>query len=93
MTYLAENEKTPDHLAWGFGSSGGKTRTYDLWVMSPTSYQLLHPAILRHKSRTNRVKNQINCKPYGNTGVNPYFSKPDFVHGSRRRIITGREGI
>jgi hypothetical protein len=26
-------------------SSGGKTRTYDLWVMSPTSYQLLHPAI------------------------------------------------
>ncbi len=27
--------------------SGGKTRTYDLWVMSPTSYQLLHPAILK----------------------------------------------
>ena len=26
-------------------SSGGKIRTYDLWVMSPTSYQLLHPAI------------------------------------------------
>ena len=22
---------------------GGRTRTYDLWVMSPTSYQLLHP--------------------------------------------------
>ncbi len=26
-------------------SSGDRTRTYDLRVMSPTSYQLLHPAI------------------------------------------------
>jgi hypothetical protein len=26
-------------------SSGDKTRTCDLWVMSPTSYQLLHPAV------------------------------------------------
>ncbi len=26
-------------------SSGGRTRTDDLWVMSPTSYQLLHPAV------------------------------------------------
>ena len=26
-------------------SSGDRTRTCDLWVMSPTSYQLLHPAI------------------------------------------------
>ena len=26
-------------------SSGGQTRTDDLRVMSPTSYQLLHPAI------------------------------------------------
>jgi hypothetical protein len=25
--------------------SGSRTRTYDLRVMSPTSYQLLHPAI------------------------------------------------
>ena len=29
-----------------FFSSGDRTRTCDLWVMSPTSYQLLHPAIL-----------------------------------------------
>src|ERR1041384_4898782 len=27
--------------------SGNRTRTCDLWVMSPTSYQLLHPAIIR----------------------------------------------
>ncbi len=26
-------------------SSGGRTRTSDLWVMSPTSCQLLHPAM------------------------------------------------
>ena len=29
-----------------FYGCGSKTRTYDLRVMSPTSYQLLHPAIL-----------------------------------------------
>ena len=28
-----------------FSCCGGKTRTYDLWVMSPTSYQLLHSAM------------------------------------------------
>ena len=28
-----------------FIGCGGKTRTYDLWVMSPTSYQLLHSAM------------------------------------------------
>ena len=47
---LARNEKTAREpfLGYSGGSycSGGKTRTYDLWVMSPTSYQLLHPAIL-----------------------------------------------
>ena len=31
-----------DHLLF---SSGGRTRTYDLRVMSPTSYQLLYSAI------------------------------------------------
>jgi hypothetical protein len=30
----------------GFLCSGGPTRTDDLRVMSPTSYQLLHPALL-----------------------------------------------
>ena len=28
-----------------FLSCGGPTRTNDLWVMSPTSYRLLHSAI------------------------------------------------
>ena len=31
-------------IALLFGS-GNRTRTCDLWVMSPTSYQLLHPAL------------------------------------------------
>ena len=31
----------------GFFSCGDRTRTYDLRVMSPTSYQLLHPAMWR----------------------------------------------
>ena len=32
-----------------FSSSGGRTRTSDLRVMSPTSYQLLYPAVLDRK--------------------------------------------
>ena len=28
-----------------FKCSGDRTRTCGLWVMSPTSYQLLHPAV------------------------------------------------
>ena len=30
---------------------GGRTRTYDLRVMSPTSYHLLHSAIFKHPQR------------------------------------------
>ena len=40
--YIKEKEK---HLFLLF-SCGGLTRTDDLWVMSPTSYQLLHSAML-----------------------------------------------
>ena len=41
-------EPLTDHLLPLLSSDGcgGKTRTYNLWVMSPTSYQLLHPTIL-----------------------------------------------
>ena len=35
-----------------FGS-GRRTRTTDLRVMSPTSYQLLYPAMLDYKSKYN----------------------------------------
>jgi hypothetical protein len=41
---LLKNKKS-DFISRSFFSSGDKTRTCDLWVMSPTSYQLLHPAI------------------------------------------------
>ena len=40
-----------------FPCSGGRTRTYDLRVMSPTSYQLLHSALLWDKcKRISRLK-------------------------------------
>ena len=41
----AETKKNRDCDSF-FLSCGGLTRTDDLWVMSPTSYQLLHSAIL-----------------------------------------------
>src|SRR6056297_3807770 len=41
----SREEKNPARSCKVLFSSGGRTRTYDLWVMSPTSYQLLHPAI------------------------------------------------
>ena len=40
-----------------FGS-GRRTRTTDLRVMSPTSYQLLYPAMLDYKSRYNFLINK-----------------------------------
>jgi hypothetical protein len=51
--------------------SGSRTRTYDLRVMSPTSYQLLHPALFfgiltfRHNFRKlfSIIKNAI-CTPF-----------------------------
>ena len=42
--HLQKKEKLKMSLQL-FLSSGDPTRTDDLWVMSPTSYQLLHPAI------------------------------------------------
>ncbi len=35
-------------MKFSFPSSGDPTRTDDLWVMSPTSCQLLHPAMYRN---------------------------------------------
>ena len=42
---LFHKTKKPITTVIGFLSSGGRTRTCDLWVMSPTSYLLLYPAI------------------------------------------------
>ena len=38
--------KDCDSIIYPLFSCGGLTRTDDLWVMSPTSYQLLHSAML-----------------------------------------------
>jgi hypothetical protein len=40
---LSKKEKV--RFETDFVCSGGRIRTFDLRVMSPTSYQLLHPAI------------------------------------------------
>ena len=40
---------------------GGRTRTYDLRVMSPASYQLLHPAILSAASLIRCIKKDLSC--------------------------------
>ena len=45
-----------ERLSFLFGC-GGRTRTSDLWVMSPTSCQLLHPAIFS----TNILYNSCSC--------------------------------
>ena len=45
-----QTEKRKSHPGWddfSFSGCGGRTRTYDLRVMSPTSFQLLYSAILR----------------------------------------------
>ena len=44
-TYLL-NRKTGQIAGFVLFSSGKRTRTSDLRVMSPTSYQLLYPAML-----------------------------------------------
>ncbi len=49
-----------------FGSGGG-IRTRDLWVMSPTSYQLLHPAIVNYSKDTKfGVKVKSFLSPFSN---------------------------
>ena len=47
VSYWAQKcGKSPDFLRnQDFSGCGGRTRTYGLRVMSPTSYQLLYPAI------------------------------------------------
>ncbi len=42
---LTETKKSPLGDFLMIPGSGGRIRTYDLWVMSPTSCQLLHPAV------------------------------------------------
>ena len=45
LNFLLQRSEIKKAIQIGSLSSGDKTRTCDLWVMSPTSYQLLHPAI------------------------------------------------
>src|SRR5690606_19936691 len=47
-------KKSPSFLS-ALRSSGDQTRTDDLQVMSPTSYQLLHPAMFLFLDAASRV--------------------------------------
>ncbi len=55
-------------------SSGNRTRTCDLWVMSPTSYQLLHPAIIMGLQRYGDFKQEQEMQQL----FFPLFSKRSF---------------
>ena len=48
LTILATKQRKVPKPWWfrNFYGCGGRTRTYDLRVMSPTSFQLLHPATI-----------------------------------------------
>ena len=43
MPKRAKKEAVYHHYTTPFACCGGKTRTYDLWVMSPTSYHCSTP--------------------------------------------------
>ena len=45
----ADNQREQNQGEFPGFSSGDRTRTCDLWVMSPTSCQLLHPAMWNAK--------------------------------------------
>ncbi len=60
-TSLRETKKEENREIF-LGSSGRRTRTSDLRVMSPTSYRLLYPAVLDCKGKNNYLKFQIAAK-------------------------------
>ena len=59
-TCTLEKEKGRFCYRNGLFSSGDWTRTSDLWVMSPTSYQLLHPALFGNTKVRKKPKNASN---------------------------------
>src|SRR5687768_5839483 len=61
-------------------SSGDKTRTCDLWVMSPTSYQLLHPAVCYSKLKGFRCQFS-SCFFNWRTKVEPWLLKNKYLCG------------
>ena len=58
-----------------FLSCGNPTRTNDLWVMSPTSYQLLHPAIYPRIS----LKSFSGCKCTAFSQDSKYYLEKEMI--------------
>ncbi len=72
-----------------FFSSGDRTRTDDLWVMSPTSYQLLHPAIYYlHHFVLSTSYSRIFGTPPRNVKF-PFVVLPDLVASSHSSMTQG----
>ena len=64
-------------------SSGGRTRTSGLRVMSPTSYQLLYPAMLDYKGRNIFLE----CKTYFKKYVQKMFGSESLCRKSPSEIL------
>ena len=64
-------------------SSGGRTRTSGLRVMSPTSYQLLYPAMLDYKGRNIFLE----CKTYFKKYVQKMFGSESLCRKSPYEIL------
>ncbi len=64
--FVSEGTLSADPKFLFFFCCGGLTRTDDLWVMSPTSYQLLHSAML--------------CFDYGCKGTAFFLISKLFLH-------------
>ena len=53
--------------------SGGRTRTSDLRVMSPTSCQLLYPAMYRYMGRMPDISSFVSAKIVKNFNIAKLF--------------------
>ena len=69
-TDLAVQKKESETISNSL-SSGGRTRTCGLWVMSPTSYQLLHPAIseCKYKIKLDNLQTNFPKKTFFHTTI------------------------
>ncbi len=75
--------KTPLNIQWRLLRSGSWTRTSDLWVMSPTSYQLLHPAVLGLQKYGNLLEIQLSLSEKSLLRAETFFLPGRLVIESR----------
>ena len=77
---LCEKRKEKSHPDWDdffFSGCGGRTRTYDLRVMSPTSFQLLYSAILMPQVPKYCTTERQLCQPSFWQQIQTFFGAAD----------------